>query len=264
MYPMGSDQSEQSRLDAQLGLLWDSHINHYIAQAKTALELGCGIGTNVQKLLALNPKVKYTGIDISEEFIGISKSRYPNLNDSIQFIQGDVTTNIGLNQKFDLVFIRLVLWCVGESWTRVLAQAKTYLNPGGYILIFEPDDQMLFFSPPLPNFESLIQKWQIKVKKRGQNPMIGREVYAELIKNDFEIMHAKVLSNLALSINPEHLKNTAKNLEKIFCGNLLTEPNLDLANNMNMFAQNARAEILACEKINLIHDGYFSYVGMLK
>jgi SAM-dependent methyltransferase len=258
MYPMGSGQAEQQRLEAQLGLLWDNGVNTFISNAQSILEIGCGVGTNLKKILALNSNIKYVGTDISPEFIKVATERYVGYGSQVQFMQGDATQSIAFEQKFDVVFIRLVLWCVGHRWSDIIQQAKLFLNKDGHIIIFEPDDQMLFFSPHLTHFEKVIFNWQQKVKALGQNPMIGREIYGVLLKNNYKIIQAKVHSNLAHASNKNHLIETAKNLEKIFMSKL-NESNSNSVD--NSLAQAASSEIQNVDNINIIHDGYFSYIG---
>jgi len=47
---------------------------------KTVLEVGCGTGNLGNYLIKKYPKIKYTGIDISNKCIEVGKKEYPDLN----------------------------------------------------------------------------------------------------------------------------------------------------------------------------------------
>ena len=68
-----------------------------IRNGDTILDYGCGMATYFDYLKQNNIKIKYTGVDISEDLINIAKIKHPNL----KFIVGDIKTLMLKKKKFD-------------------------------------------------------------------------------------------------------------------------------------------------------------------
>ena len=54
--------------------------NFYKFESITINDIGCNVGHFARNISKLNPKVKYRGIDISETYLKIAQSNFPQLN----------------------------------------------------------------------------------------------------------------------------------------------------------------------------------------
>jgi 2-polyprenyl-3-methyl-5-hydroxy-6-metoxy-1,4-benzoquinol methylase len=263
MYVLGSSLNEQERLNAQPFFLWDRDVEPYIRKSETVLELGCGVGSNLGRLVQINERIRYTGLDYTQNFIDTAKSQWAHLGTKAEFALCNVAEPVPdsfarLKGTFDIVLVRLVLWSVGQGWKTVVENGLQMLKPGGHIIIFEPDDQMLIFYPPKPNFENIIQLWQNQVTAKGQNPFIGRKILNAMNDLGLKVVHGKIFSNLASSNDQKHYTLTSQNLEKIFCGK---GPSFYELSETDSLWSLAVDEIRSMEQGSIIHDGYFSFVA---
>jgi len=97
------------------------------------LDFGCGNG----RLLNIweDKKIKYLGVDSSNNLIKIAKEKYPKEN----FLVKDLTKidSWKIEKKFDYIFLIAVLQHVPEQKERIkiLQNLKKLLNPGGKIIM---------------------------------------------------------------------------------------------------------------------------------
>ena len=74
-----------------------------ILEGKKILDVGCGGGILAEALSELGANV--TGIDASENTIGVAKSHYKSINSNVRFIQNTIEEFIASNpdEKFDVI-----------------------------------------------------------------------------------------------------------------------------------------------------------------
>lgn len=96
------------------------------------LDMGCGEGTRLNKLVTKNQKG--FGIDISSKAIEIAKRKYPQLN----FEVGDLEGLPFENEKFDLVYSAFVFEHL-DNPGKVIEEGIRVLKPGGKFLIVAPN-----------------------------------------------------------------------------------------------------------------------------
>ena len=104
----------------------------------TALDLGCGSGTNALKLARLGWSV--VGIDWAEHAIGLASKAAVEQDLDAVFLVGDVTEWQPL-QKFDLVISTYAL-PGGDKSRRALQTAIAALAEGGTLIVAEWDHSM--------------------------------------------------------------------------------------------------------------------------
>ena len=108
---------------------------------EAVLELGCGGGKNVQRLLQLYPEASITALDYSE--VSVEKTRQCNreaIGDGrCQVIQGDVSALSFPDQCFDLAtaFETIYFW---PGPLESFQQVYRVLKPGGRFLICNESD----------------------------------------------------------------------------------------------------------------------------
>jgi SAM-dependent methyltransferase len=108
-------------------------------KGKKILDLGCGPGFHLSKIIKLKAKVK--GIDISEELVKIAKKQNP----PIEIKLGDITKKLPYKDlEFDAVISSLVLGHIA-NWNCVLNEVKRILKKDGIFI----------FSLGVPMYESI-------------------------------------------------------------------------------------------------------------
>lgn len=99
------------------------------------LDIGCAAGQHVPLFLGIGRHLTYHGMDISDAFLTIARSRYPQL----KFTKGDVSDRTSLpRKKFDGFMASAVLMHVPiEKWPDMLTAIESRMQPGaiGYITL---------------------------------------------------------------------------------------------------------------------------------
>ena len=102
-------------------------------QAKV-LDIGCATGALIHYLSTVFQDFSFEGIDISEELIGIAKTKVPNVNFRVGTLHTLPETGTDL---FDVVLLFGVLGIFDDSDARDAIHRLTKLvRPGGYIYLF--------------------------------------------------------------------------------------------------------------------------------
>jgi len=90
------------------------------------LEVACGDGRLADRMRDMHPKMKYTGIDLSESMVNLAKERCPDYS----FEVGDAENLKYEDNTFDAYLSSLCLQIVGDP-TKMMAEAYRVLKPGG-------------------------------------------------------------------------------------------------------------------------------------
>ncbi len=109
--------------------------------AQNMLELGCGGGANVARLLSLYPEGKVTGIDYAEISVQISRRRNRRSikKGRCKILQENVRSLSFADASFDLAtaFETIYFW---PSILESLKEVRRVLQPGGHFLICNETD----------------------------------------------------------------------------------------------------------------------------
>jgi len=89
--------------------------------------------------------------------------------------------------SFDVAFMRNVLVHNGPSLNVVLRHAAALLRPGGHLLAAEPDVTGLLIPDTAPQEQDLEQRWITMMRKRGNDPALGRRLAAVLAQAGFHV-----------------------------------------------------------------------------
>lgn len=100
--------------------------------ANTILDMGCGEGTRLYKLIT--KKQKGIGVDISPYAIEKARRKYPELD----FLVGDLENLPCENENYDLVYSAFVFEHLDEP-EKVLEEALRVLKNGGHLMIVSPN-----------------------------------------------------------------------------------------------------------------------------
>ena len=110
-----------------------NHINRESAiKGKTILDFGCGSGRWVEFFCNLG--ARYIGVDISDEMIALSKSRYPGVSfDTLKDLEIPLETD-----SCDFVFsIAVIHHNRPHHQDEILREITRVLKPNGYLFLFE-------------------------------------------------------------------------------------------------------------------------------
>lgn len=97
------------------------------------LEVGCGHGHAMAILQEAEPRMQWTGLDISTKALAYARERYPGT----RFIQGDITRwcPANLGGTFDAVILNQVLWYILERLDDALANCSALVKTGGLVIL---------------------------------------------------------------------------------------------------------------------------------
>lgn len=105
--------------------------NKHIADGSHVLDLGCGPGNTIKTILEQDKTCSFTGIDLSETFIGIAKDRFPGF----EFIQQDIRA-LELNSEFDVIIASFCIVHLTDEETAGFLQTVSSLMPQkGYLYL---------------------------------------------------------------------------------------------------------------------------------
>lgn len=102
---------------------------NYFDNEDSIIDIGCASGIHVPLFLGIGRNLKYEGLDISESFIGIAKSRYPHL----KFHLADILDELSLPKTiFDGFWAGAALMHIpDEDWTALLNNIEKLVKKGG-------------------------------------------------------------------------------------------------------------------------------------
>ena len=130
------------------------------------LDVGCGYGRDVPLFLGIGRKLIYEGLDISQKFINIASSRYPQL----KFRVGNILDLDSLPKGFDGFWAASSLQHIPEAnWPRMLDNLESIIKPGGIGYFTLPEDRPNPASAEDPRHFTIISDQETKeiFDKRG-------------------------------------------------------------------------------------------------
>ncbi len=134
-------------------------------QACSVLDVGCGNGQYLSKLIEAFPDKTYAGIDLSHELVAIGLQN--GLGPQIDLEVADYH-DYQPDRKFDMLLMRFVVQHM-DRFSRILSKAETLLSPHGRLLIIEPLTAESENFPETPLFASLLQQYEVYCEKAEKN-----------------------------------------------------------------------------------------------
>lgn len=114
--------------------LLDRHLQTDLAPRGSVLDLGCGTGANLARLLKANPRFgSYTGFDLSDAMLDQARRRYDE-ELRAEFVQGDMAHDPLPQGPFDLILAKWSLEHLADP-VPVVQRAWRELRPGGHMLL---------------------------------------------------------------------------------------------------------------------------------
>jgi SAM-dependent methyltransferase len=132
--------------------------------ATTVLEAGSGNGRYLAGLRRAFPDKRYVGIDVSQGLADLAAERYADAR--LRFCVGDFLAGETIG-TFDVVVMRFVVQHLAD-FAQVLARAAAHLNPGGSVIIIEPDLANSGNTPPTPAFAAMLDEFSRSAGARAR------------------------------------------------------------------------------------------------
>jgi len=118
----------------------ESLLRRYVAPDTRVLDLGCGSGANLDRLLKLGlPFKDYTGVDFSRSMLALARKRFGDTT-GVTFREGDATALEDDGERYDAIVATWLLDHLSEPVSFV-DSAQRLLAPGGHLLL-------MFYSRP--------------------------------------------------------------------------------------------------------------------
>lgn len=196
----GNLEAEVNRLKAQVDLFWEKELKRYkefgLEDGMSVIELGCGPGFVIEKLMAEFPRVNITGMEI-DPFLVRYAGDYLQTNNfnRCQILDGSIMDTGLPENSFDFAVTRLVLEHLPDP-VNAVKEVHRILKPGGKAVFIDNDFEMhIMTSPHVPELRELYEAYCRARYAEGGNPKIGRELPTILKKGgfsniDFEIIGA--------------------------------------------------------------------------
>lgn len=171
-------------------------LRQYVPPGARVLDLGCGQGDNLARMLRFNlPFGSYVGLDMSETTIARARARFDGV-EKVEFLQNDLLNEQIPTGEFDLILSIWALDRVPDPFG-LIVRAVRQLRHGGHALL-------LFASPPRDRWVELA----CSVAK-----MLGRELHPASLYNGLPSFTASeefagglvslvLLENEALAVPP--------------------------------------------------------------
>jgi len=118
----------------------ESLLRRHVTPESRILDLGCGTGVNLDRLLRLGLTFRhYTGMDFSSSMLALARKRFGDMP-SITFLEGDATALEDVGERYDAIVATWLLDHLREPESFV-NNVQHLLAPGGHLLL-------MFYSRP--------------------------------------------------------------------------------------------------------------------
>ena len=117
---------------------------------QSVLEIGCGTGKNLQKIVELYPETELWGIDLSDDMLKKASNKLSGYQ-NVELIHGKFGM-YPLNRKFDLILCSYMLSMTGEALKSIMENICLHLDENGVLAVVD------FQNTRLSGFESWMQK----------------------------------------------------------------------------------------------------------
>lgn len=178
-YLHGFSQTEQDRLRYQAEFAeYTIFQNINFSNARNIIEVGCGVGAQTEILLRRFPKLKVTGVDLSDKQLAAAKSyieNSPGTKDRFEFHQMSADDLTFEADTFDGAYLCWILEHVPNP-AQVLSEVRRVLRPGSEIVVTEVMNSSFFLDPYSPNVWKYWMAFNDYQYDKAGDPFIGAKL----------------------------------------------------------------------------------------
>ena len=187
-YIHGFSYNEQNRLIEQ-SIFLEPYIYNNVdfSNCRHIIEIGCGVGAQIQRLLNRWSHLKITGIDISESQIRRAKKYLQHYIEA-----GQVSLHVSHaaelpfpDQSFDGALICFVLEHA-DNPLKILKQLKKVMQPGSSLYCTEAFNSGLYTYPTCLAFQNYLEIFNRHQKDLNGDPDVGVKLCNLALKAGFE------------------------------------------------------------------------------
>lgn len=135
------------------------------------LELGCGVGAELEIVHERRPDLTLVGVDLSGSHITAAHEHV----ECARVVHADATCLPFTDASFDVVLTVWLLEHVPDP-VAVLAEARRVLRPDGTLICTEVDNDTFRFVPSVPVVEQWWDRFNHHQQEAGGDPFVGRRL----------------------------------------------------------------------------------------
>lgn len=212
--------------------------------SRSILDLGCGPGDVLARIVSAYPEIEPLGVDPSDAFVELARERHPK----IPFDRPNALSQVE-PKKFDAVLIKNVLaHCDFPTAMSVLARAAAAVHAGGFVAVFEQtSSQRVIGSGSIrrsceeyckmlkdcgltpgattlitfPFFHRVVERWLIPIYLRQLSRRIDSEVSPIVAANQRPWFRRIVSVSLSLTRHPVRMHGASNFGYTLFLGHRL-------------------------------------------
>jgi len=185
-YIHGFSPAEMRRLTLMQGILNDAELAALdLSGVRTLLDVGAGLGQMTRALArVLGSDGRVVGVERDARQRAAAEWQAAEAGESglVEFRSGDATALPLADDergRFDLAHARFLLEHVREP-LRVVREMVAAVRPGGRVVLFDDDHELLRLSPDCPEAARVWRIYWESYRDRGLDPLVGRRL-AELL-----------------------------------------------------------------------------------
>jgi SAM-dependent methyltransferase len=178
-YVHGYAPREAVRLADQAAILHSLlHEGVVFPAGSHVLEPGCGTGEQTAALLAANPGIRITALDVDATQLVRARTAVP-AGASVDFVAADLLTAPLAPRSFDHAFVCFLLEHLVDP-AAALAILRHVVKPGGQVVVIEGDHGSCRFHPETAAARAVWEALPAYQRLLGGDPDIGRRLHGLL------------------------------------------------------------------------------------
>ena len=215
-YIHGFGAQEERRLWEQAGILAPVVFAGLPLPASgSLLEIGCGVGAQLDQVGTRCPQVQLTGIDLSLTNLNAAQGFVPgSAASAARLLQADATALPFRDQSFDTAMTIWMLEHVKDP-SAVLQEALRVLRPDGLLLCTEVDNATFRFLPELPAIQGWWDLFCVQQSEGGGDPFVGRKLRGLAQDLGCQEISTQELGIVSTELNPERRSELLAYLEEL-------------------------------------------------
>ena len=107
---------------------------------RTILEIGCGTGSNLLRLVRQFPEAAVTGLDLSADMLARARRKLERRQLPVTLLQQRYDRPLYPEPVFDLIVFSYCLSMINPGWSQALQSALRDLRPGGRLAVVDFHD----------------------------------------------------------------------------------------------------------------------------